>query len=113
MKKQTVIKTALSLALASSLTVSPAFAVEGVTLLLGKLKTDDTAHHQLVAVASKRNQTIERIEVQCGFFLGELLVGAKNSDISNLEPNTEAYAEITMSADEDADSARCRIVSAD
>jgi hypothetical protein len=90
------------------LAAGSAFA-DDLELGLGRLKYDSYGSTQVVSVLNRGKEAISLIFVECGFYVGEELVGASPGMIQNLAPGAQGYEEISI-ADFKATRSACRIV---
>ena len=66
-----------------------------LVLTLGRLFTSAGGYsHQVVSVENKGIRTIERIEVECGFYAGTQLLASDNNYIRGLRPASIGHADI-------------------
>jgi hypothetical protein len=84
----------------------------GLVLTLGRLETKpNIGANQVISVENRTSRIFARIEVECGFFAGDKLVGNGRTIISALQPGSTGYSNSFSSSAADADTAKCRISS--
>jgi hypothetical protein len=84
----------------------------GLVLTLGRLATKpNVGANQIISVENRTSRIFARIEVECGFYAGDKLVGNGNAIISALQPGSTGHSNLFSSSAGDADTAKCRISS--
>jgi hypothetical protein len=96
----------------------PADNRDKLSLRIGQLNNtrerSQTYVYQPVSVTNNDQVTVERIEIECGFFDGGKLIGTRSTTLRNLAPNTTGFGTVILWGKlPAADSAQCRIARAD
>jgi hypothetical protein len=77
---------------------------EGVELEMvnGAFHSDDRRAEQLLTIKNRSKVGIRYVEIECGFFHGDLLIGRDHEMVTDLQPGQDGYAEASayvLSAD--------------
>jgi hypothetical protein len=104
-------RVAIAFASLIALTGFAAAADPGLTLSVGRLQINSMSVSQAVSVKNETTKTVERAEVECGFFRNNELVTTDNTYVENIAPGETGYKQvISLGKNLNPDRADCRIV---
>lgn len=92
--------------------VAPAICIAqespSVVFEMGKFTSGEYTQ-QALTITNIGVELVEYVEIECGFFAGDVLVTASTSSISNIPPGKDAYTVVLVFDAPGADQAKCRI----
>lgn len=83
----------------------------GLILTLGRLTTNSFGARQVLSLKNTTSKGLARVEIECGFYSGEKLVGNGSAYISDLDAGSLAHDDVVAVDAGDADNVKCRIKS--
>jgi hypothetical protein len=93
------------------ISAGPAVAAD-VEMFKGRLSHAGNYAVQTLGVLNNTGRMIEWISAECGFFRQGVLLTSGQGNTQKLAPGQRAYFDVMAPKSQDADSAECRIVSA-
>jgi hypothetical protein len=75
----------------------------GLVLTLGRLSTDQYGASQVISVENRTSRSFSIIEVECGFYAGNKLVGNGDAIIRELRPGSTGHSNAASFTAADAD----------
>lgn len=87
--------------------------VKNATLELGNFSVDGEFATQVVSVTNTGKKSLERVEIECTYSGSGEIVASATDIIENIDPGESGSVEVLADNANDAEDAKCRIVSAE
>ena len=95
-----------------TLSITPADAQQGLTLVVGRLVTASGILQQNISVKNATSSLVQEVMVECGFFNQAQLIAISSVHLENIAPGAVGYKPVVAKVDTTADHTECRIVGA-
>ena len=93
-----------------AITTGQALAADDLTLVTGHLSFTGSFIRLQVSIKNDGPNTLDHLEVECGFFHGGTLIASGFAIVKKLEPGTTGFSHVDAPSHAGADKSQCRIV---